>query len=218
MSIGAVLVDISGIRLEHEFELPLYCIQDDKLHKHTLECLFTTCGYLMAVSDVLTTLRGRLPELEWQLNKPGLSFSPKFLPAGLFRVHDEDPSCYVAEIKADIIALSTHPNPRIVRYLAEKINQKINVLVTVCAAHNRLKPDQELTGFIVEQLNTRRQWLQSMEEDIERLEEQKNALLNALTEKDTPKDCTISLNLQKELGELEKRLTLAREAYSRATS
>ncbi|MGQ3891536.1 primosomal replication protein PriC [Legionella sp. CNM-4043-24] len=171
----------------------------------------------MSVTDVLTTLRGRLPELEWQLHKPGLSFSPKSLPAGLFRTHHEEPAHYIAEIKADINTLAAHPNPRIVRYLAEKINQKINVLVSLCSRHNRDKPSQEPTGFIVNQLTTRRQWLQSLELEIERLEEQKNALLTTLSEKDSRRDSTVALRLQSELGALEKKLTLAREAWLKAT-
>jgi len=169
----------------------------------------------MGVTDILSTLRGRLPELEWQLSKPGLSFSPRSLPAGLFHSHDDDPVLYVAEIKADINTLAVHPNPRIVRYLAEKINQKINVLVSVCAGYNREKPVQEPTGFIIDQLATRRQWSQALEADIERLEEQKNALLATLAGRDATNDCTVSLKLQSELGNLEKKLTLAKEAYSK---
>lgn len=170
----------------------------------------------MDVSSLLHTLRERLPELEWQLNKPGASFSTQSLPPGLFRNREDDPVACVAEIRADINTLFGHPNPRIVRYLIEKINQKINVLVAVCAQRKQHAPESEQAAFVVDQLSTRRQWLETMEATIKRLEEQRQALLHSLTEKDLAGNHPVSLNLRSELGALEQRLTLAQEAYARA--
>jgi hypothetical protein len=165
----------------------------------------------MSVMTILATLRGRLPELEWQLNKMGRAFSPTSLPPGLFRQNDENPTSYVSEIKNDITTLGSHPNPRIVRYLAEKINQKINVLVSLCSRHHREQSKQEMDGLMIDRLRTRQQWLHSLEMDIKQLEEQKQALTNTLTEKDVVKNCAVSLNVRKELGNLEKHLTLLKE-------
>lgn len=173
----------------------------------------------MDVDRPLAQLLARLPELEWQLSKQSLSFSPRALPAGLFRqAFDAPTAAYVAEIKADIATLQTfHNNQRVAHYLALKINQKINVLVTVCSRHNRLQPEMTVANYGVDKMSTRQQWLQSLESSITILIEQKSALEGALAQKDKPRDDESQLNLARELGELEKRLTLARETYARAT-
>jgi hypothetical protein len=173
----------------------------------------------MGVNKLLAELLARMPELEWQLDKIGGSFSPKALPPGLFRQPFDAPlQAYTAEIRADIAAVSNTTNQRVERYLALKINQKINVLVKLCSRHNRLAPVHETINYDIHQLSTRQQRLESLECAIQLLIEQKDALTNALQQRENIGDCIAQLSLQSELGELEKRLTLARETYARATS
>lgn len=172
----------------------------------------------MDVSNQVASLMSRMPELEWQLGKLGSSFSPKSLPRALFRqAFDAPVLAYVAEIKADIATLSMHNNQQVVRYLALKVTQKVNVLVTICSRHNREQPVQEVVSYGVDKISTRQQWLQSLEANILMLDSQRQALANVLAQNNHADDSLSQLNLQRELGELEKRLTLARETRDRAT-
>ncbi|MDP1603667.1 MAG: hypothetical protein Q8M03_10430 [Legionella sp.] len=172
----------------------------------------------MGVNKLLTELLARMPELEWQLDKIGMAFSSKALPPGLFRQPFDAPAqAYITEIKADIATVSTTTNARVERYLALKINQKINVLVKLCSRHNRKGPVQETVNYDIHQLSTRQQRLESLDLAIQLLVEQKEALEKALQQRENVGDCIAQLSLQNELGELEKRLTLARETYARAT-
>jgi hypothetical protein len=171
------------------------------------------------VDGPLAELLARLPELEWQLSKQSLSFSPRALPPGLFRqTFDAPTTAYVSEIKADIVTLKTfHNNQKIAHYLALKINQKINVLVSVCSRYNRREPEMAVATYGVDKMSTRQQWLQSLEANINLLLEQKKALESVWAQKDKLRDSESQLRLARELGELEKRLTLARETFTRAS-
>lgn len=172
----------------------------------------------MDVSNQLERLLSRMPELEWQLGKLGSAFSVKSLPKALFRQSFDAPVlAYVAEIREDIATLSLHSNERVIRYLALKINQKINVLVTICFRHNREQPEPELVNYAVDKISTRQQWLQSLEANIQTLDAQREALAASLVNSNNVENCQLQLNLQRELGVLEKRLTLARETWNRAT-
>lgn len=172
----------------------------------------------MDVDKQLTKLLARLPELEWQLGKLGYSFSVKSLPRALFRQPFDAPAtAYAAEIREDIRTLSSQTNQRAVHHLAVKISQKINVLVTICSRHNREKPDSDVVSYGVDKISTRQQWLQSLEANIEILDAQRTSLANALAQKGCSSDDSLAqLSLQRELGELERRLTLARETWQRA--
>lgn len=175
----------------------------------------------MSVNTLLSELLARMPELEWQLNKLGTSFSSQALPRGLFRQEFDAPvQAYVTEIKSDIQALRATKNSELAKnHLALRIHQKINMLVKVCARHNRqsLSPPEEIS-YGVKQLSTRQQWLQALDDDISLLLKQKESLHHVLLREKTAKDTTALLNVQRELGELEKRLTLAVETRARAIS
>lgn len=170
----------------------------------------------MNLSEVLKALQSRLPELAWQLGKPGIHFTRQSLPPGLFRYYGEEPDGFIQEIKSDIHSLTHHSNTKVAQYLAEKINQKINVLVAICSETRRQAVREEPQVFIMDKLSTRQQWLSSMEAVVQRLDEQKKSLEKALADKNNARDCLVSLQLRKELGALEKELTLAKEAYARA--
>lgn len=169
----------------------------------------------MTLHSLLADLLARIPELEWQLNKVGDVFSAKSLPRGLFKHHyDASSADYIAEIRADINRLKTHVNGRAARYLAEKINEKINVLVTLCSQYNRQTSVREVARFTVDQLSTRQQWLNQLEQTIQRLSAQQQALVKALSQQTASDDPLVQLNLRRELGELEKQLTQAQEMYA----
>lgn len=156
--------------------------------------------------------------MEWQLSKLGSSFSAKSLPKALFRQPVDAPaSAYATEIRDDISSLSSQTNQRAVHYLALKISQKIHVLVSICSRHNRAQPDMDIVSYGVDKISTRQQWLQTLEANILMLDAQRESLVNTLAQKGCSSDDSLTqLNLQRELGELEKRLTLARETWERA--
>lgn len=173
----------------------------------------------MSMNASLADLLARLPELEWQFSKLGTSFSPKGLPRGLFRLQDDEAgsSSYIGEIKADIAALADHNNVHAVRYLALKINQKIAVLVALCAHQKRHSPLKiGPTDLDATFLGTRMERLNDLELTIKMHGEQKEALVKALMQRESLRDSEAQLALQRELGEIEKCLTLAQEAYARA--
>ena len=101
-------------------------------------------------------------------------------------------------------------------FLAMRINRKINVLVTLCQIYSRKNNQKEKANFGLKMINTRQQWLQSIESDIEVLELQQQAMIKALDQRKQSHNDPAILNLQKELGEVEKRLTLARETLTQA--
>ncbi|TAL65118.1 MAG: hypothetical protein EPN84_02025 [Legionella sp.] len=168
------------------------------------------------IAEVLEQLTSRLPELEWKISSLNTAFSHRQLPRGLFQPQSEytGASC-VAEIKRDLEALAQQTNPRSANYLATRINQKINVLVTLCQIHSRNKPEEK-AYFGMQMISTRQQWIQNLESDIELLQLQQQAILRALEQLQGTSNQTAILNAQWELGEVEKRLTLAREKLQQA--
>jgi len=168
-------------------------------------------------NKLINDLLKRIPELEWQLEKLGNAFLPNSLPDGLFRQPFDAPiSSYITELKTEINSLAKHENQLAANYLAARINQKINVLVTMCYRHNQKHPSRQATSFGVDALTTRQQWLQSLEASIQLLINQKEAIINTLELRQKQGDPNVLLGLQRELGEVEKRLTLAEETYSKA--
>lgn len=169
------------------------------------------------INDLLADLSARLPELEWKMSSYSAGFSSHSLPKGLFKFRSEfsGPAC-IAEIKADIDALAKQTNQRSASYLALRIKQKINVLVVLCQMHTRKSKPEEKVHFGLQMISTRQQWIQSLEDDIERLTTQQQAMLNALAQMKQSANNPGQLNLRSELGEVERRLTLAKEALTRA--
>lgn len=170
-------------------------------------------------NQLLSDLITRLPELEWKISGLGSSFSSRSLPRGLFANKDASGASCIAEIKADIQALSAQKNERSAFYLAERIRRKVNVLVALCQIHRRKEKTEENVSFGVKMLSTRQQWIQGLETDIQALERQQHALsatLVQMTRSNHP--AAVILQLKADLGEIERRLTLAKETLSRAVS
>lgn len=175
----------------------------------------------MTIEQLLLALEARLPELEWKISSlVSAHFSAKSLPRGLFHSYgDASAAAFINEIKADIQNLAAQKNQSCAYYLAQRINQKINVLVTLCHLQDKKPKAKENISFGVNLINTRQQWLQSLQSDIELL----SALQQAMSKsqqlmQQSHVDPTALLNLQAELGEVEKRLTLAKETFARAAN
>jgi hypothetical protein len=171
------------------------------------------------INDVLTELTSRLPELEWKISGLSSIISNHSVPRGLFRSGIElTGAACIAEIKTDIQALSQQKNERSAQFLADRIKQKVNVLVALCQIDSRKNKSEEKIYFGVKMLSTRQQWIQTIETDISTLELQQQAMAKALEQMEKSTNTASILSLQRELGEVERRLTLAREALNQAVS
>ncbi len=168
------------------------------------------------IQESLQSLSARLPELEWKLKTLNIALHAKNTPPGLFynRV-DMTPQSCIAEIKADLRVLAAQANERSGHYLADRISQKINVLVRLCQMHTDKQPAIREVNFGVQMISTRQQWLQTVQDDIAKLVEQQQALASTLAKMQRSDNKYASLSLQAELGEVERRLTLARETLVR---
>ena len=171
------------------------------------------------INDLLAELTARLPELEWKISSLSSTISSHRVPRGLFRSGIEltGPAC-VEEIKAEIHALSQQKNERSAQYLADRIKQKVNVLVALCQIESRKNKPEEKVYFGVKMLSTRQQWIITLEKDISTLEAQQQAMAKALEQLKHSTNTASILSLQRELGEVVRRLTLAREALNQAVS
>ncbi|KTD05881.1 coiled-coil protein [Legionella gratiana] len=174
---------------------------------------------LIEPDELFHKLIARLPELEWKLNGLGMSFLSHSLPKGLFRITSESTAALcIAEIKADIHALSKQTNKRSAFYLAERIRQKINVLVVLCQIHHRKNKPEGKSYFGIKMLSTRQQWINDLEIEIDALSTQRQAMIKSLAHLQCRQDSDALLNLKAELGEVERSLTLAKETLNRAVS
>jgi hypothetical protein len=170
-------------------------------------------------NELLSQLVARLPELEWKINGLGNCFSSHNLPRELFRFNTEATgSVCVAEIKADLHALSQQKSERSAFYLAERISQKINVLVVLCHMQNRKSKPEEKVNFGIKMLSTRQQWIHDLEAEINTLAGQQKAMTKTFEYLNNNHHSNAILHLKAELGEVERRLTLAKEALTRAIS
>ena len=169
--------------------------------------------------EILSKLHARLPELEWKISVLGSLFSFRNLPKGLFRLEKESSgAACVAEIKSDIQALSQQENQRSAFYLAERIRQKVNVLVVLCQIHKQRNKPEEKRFFGVEMLSSRQQRLHALETEVNSLLEQQQAMIKTLERLKHDPNSNVVLHLKADLGEIERRLTLAKEALNRAIS
>jgi len=173
----------------------------------------------MSLGELLTELNARLPEITWKVNQLQMPIRPSALPRGLFKIPLEaDSTTFISEIKDDIARLAMQTNERSIRHLANTIHRKINVLVKICQMNQRKINSGEISGkkiFSLNSFSTRQQWLQGQEEKVILLSEQKQALIKTLA---SNTDQRVQLQLQREIGELEKQLTLANEGYQKAIS
>ncbi|WP_298628110.1 primosomal replication protein PriC [uncultured Legionella sp.] len=170
-----------------------------------------------SINELLTELNSRLPELEWKISELSSAISSHNLPRGLFRTGFEltGAGC-VKEIKADMLALSQQKNERSAHFLASRIKQKINVLVALCQIDNKKSKAAEPASFGVKMLSTRQQWIQNLETDINTLTQQQQAMVKSLEHLSHSNNVDAVLALRAELGEVERRLTLAKETLNQA--
>ncbi|MGL5743186.1 MAG: hypothetical protein ACRCXC_11960 [Legionella sp.] len=169
--------------------------------------------------ELLSAIIARLPELEWKINGLGSSLSSQSLPKGLFRFTKElSGAACIAEIKADIHTLSQQQNQRSAFYLAEQIRKKINVLVVLCQMTQRKRKPEKKTCFGIKMLSTRQQWINDLEVEIHTLIAQQQAMIKTLENLKYSRNANAILHLQAELGEVERRLTLAQETLKRVVS
>lgn len=170
-------------------------------------------------NESLGVLAARLPELIWKLEARYSVFNPKLFPRGLFNYQFEmTPRSCVDEINTDLLALSEQKNKSSARYLAERVHQKINVLVQLCLIRDDKQSSKQPPTFSVQAINTRQQWLQTLQDDIAGLQTQQQALAAALINLQRAGDSQAILNLQVELGKVERNLTLAKDMLDRAIS
>ena len=161
----------------------------------------------------------RLPELEWKVSNLNPILFSKSIPKRLFRSSNLNPLSCINELKLDIQTLAKQNSDTSTLYLAEQVKQKINVLVGLCKIEKKQEKLSEHLPLGINMLSTRQQWLRGLEHDIEVLTQQQQALIKTLsTMKSNNKDPSILLNLQSELGSIEKRITLAKETLRNATS
>lgn len=169
------------------------------------------------IQDLITDLMARLPELEWKIVNLNPIFFNQSLPKNLFRSQDLTAAACINELKADVLALRKQKHERSAEYLAEHLKQKISVLVGLCRVQQKNKNEKKAPSFSMAMLSTRQQWLDTLEQDVETLKKQKQALSMRLAQMLPNKSqTTILLNLKVELGALEKKLTLAEETLNKA--
>ncbi|WP_133139898.1 primosomal replication protein [Legionella genomosp. 1] len=167
------------------------------------------------IEIMLQGLKSRLPELAWNLSKPGVQISWQSLPPGIFHYQFEPKADnFIAEIKRDIERLAIQVNSQAANYLAERIHQKINILVRLCQCKASVKKTEDTASFMLQALSTRQQWLASLEEQIQSFTEQRDALAARLSALGDRKEQ--QLVLMAELGAAEKQLTEAQETYAKA--
>lgn len=174
---------------------------------------------MTTIKESVQILSARLPELMWKLGTLHSAFNPQRLPRGLFNSQLEmTPQSCIDEINDDLQVLNNHKNERSVQYLAERVSQKINVLVRLCQIQADKKSLEYPLTFGVQTISTRQQWLGNLQDDIVKLNAQQLALTAALGKLKLGHDSQAILSLQAEVGEVERRLTLARETLARATT
>lgn len=174
---------------------------------------------MTTINETVRLLSARLPELAWKLGALDSTLNPKLLPRGLFNYQFEmTPQSCIDEINENLQAVKNQTNERSAHYLAERIHQKINVLVRLCHLRGEKKSQAGSMPFGVQAINTRQQWLQTLQDDIASLNAQQQALQHAFLRLQGLGDSTSILSLQAELGEIERRLTLANETLMRATA
>lgn len=164
------------------------------------------------------TLSNRLSELLWQLDKTRVSLNSKAIPEGVFPgVGDKTPKACIQDINHDLQALRKESSEPGARFLAARIFKKIAILTTLCEIQSgKQTPVAASKRFNIKTLGTRQHWLKTVEDDIATLTAQQQALRAHLEHLKPQQADETSLTLQAELGEIERRLTLAREAFSKA--
>ena len=173
---------------------------------------------MTSISESVKILSDRLPELVWKLGTLQGTLNPKLLGRGLFKERLEmTPQSCIDEINANLKVLKTRKEDQSARYLADRVSQQINVLVRLCQLQTDKQSTQKTVSFGVQSISTRQQWLSGLQENIEQLTAQKHALVSALNLRKTDKNPQVVLQLQAEVGEVDRILTLAKETLERST-
>jgi len=170
------------------------------------------------LANILQTLTDRLPELEWRLSKL-TTIHASTLPSGLFRLSERDgwfiPQVCIDEVKQDIVSLREAHETRVGLFLAERVSQKINVLLRLCQVYRRKTEVKSRVSLDMKQLVTRQQWLEIIEKDIEKLRHLQAGIQCAL-EKNTHLPEAI-ITLQQDLTEITRQLNGAQETLASVT-
>ena len=170
-----------------------------------------------SIDEYTDVLSKRLPELLWTLSKRYTVIHPSLLPKGLFQCSFErTPAACIDEITNDVLLLKKNKNESCAGFLALRLQKKINVLVRLCRQQAGPASIQQSNAFSVQSISTRQQWLQSLKEEISTLSLQKEALSATFARLQGQQDPVFILNLQQEIGESERRLTVAKETLSKA--
>ena len=163
------------------------------------------------IKPLVEQLANRLPELQWRLRDLSMTVNEKTLSPGLFQKRTEmtAQTCF-AEIQQDLQRLHTLDDLVSAHYLARRIDQKIQALVSLCRLYPQ-KPQQKSTSsFGVEMIATRQQWLTHIGDEVKELEAQRKALLKQLKYAQEQNLQSV-LTLKAQLGNLEQQLTTAQE-------
>lgn len=169
------------------------------------------------VKKLAADLMTRLPELEWKIAALNPALLSQSIPKSLFRGRELSPASCIAELKSDLHVLAQQNGSRSAFYLAGQIQRKVDVLVGAYKIHQQTAQNSTAQSFSMTRLNTRAQWLCSLEEDISVLTQQQQALKSTLERKKGKEDTPdLLLTIQAELGAVERKLTLAQEALKKA--
>lgn len=169
-------------------------------------------------ASTIAQLEARLPELEWKLGQLEVHLSAKSISSGIFQQRFQmTPQTCIQEIKSDLNALKMQANGQRAEFLAVRLGRKISTLVKLCQMS---RPKQDLEPrehFKVQAMRTRQQWIQEIQNDRMKLAEQKQSLSARMSQLDA-QNTELALTIKRELGEVERRLTLAQEKYSSCLS
>lgn len=171
------------------------------------------------IKKLAADLMTRLPELEWKITKLNPALLYKSIPKQVFRTANITALSCIDELKLDIRSLVKQKSDVSSLYLAEQIMRKINILVNLCAIEKKQVQLHERLPLSINTLSTRQQWLHELEQNIAVLSKQQQALIKTLSAMQSHnKDAAVLLNLQAELGSVEKSLTQAKETLNKATN
>ncbi len=172
---------------------------------------------VLDLNVLMAQLSERLLALDWQLSRHHAVLRAHQLPKGLFKqaYGDELISCdCVEEIRRDMDALMQQQEGRSARFIVDKINKKINVLVHLCQSSVEQKPSESSNVFNVSSLVSRQRWIQESQQHCERLELQHQALLNTAKHEAKSSDVTAELRRRQAISDVARQLTLAKEALA----
>ncbi|MCX7118070.1 MAG: hypothetical protein NTW94_09280 [Legionellales bacterium] len=170
------------------------------------------------MSESLQNLSARMPELLWKLSTKYSVLNATQLPRGLFKQRLEmTPQALVDEVDANLGLLKKTTHELSAHYLAGKVSQQIHVLVRLCQRMSTPSQNASPSTFGISSITTRQTWLSTLQMDIDRLNSQQLALTQNLEKLQEGCDLQAQLNLQSELAQVERSLTLSQETLSRAT-